>query len=246
MNREELREWLGLRKADLLIYVAAAAIIGLYLVHDPTLELALAVLAVLLALAACPLGMRASPQVSGFTNAAKKVAYPIGVVLALFFSGYHYVGYYRIPQNGMYPALAAGSRFLTIRRPYQTPGQVAHGDIILFTGTEQGRAYLYMWRVIGLPGDTVQTAGDAVIVNGVPLSRQKVRSEGELAIYRETNGDACYEVALPEQAQPPPPPDVTVTVPAGRFLVLGDNRHQARDSRYLGCVPFEAIIGKKW
>jgi signal peptidase I len=246
MNREEIQVWLGLRRADLFVYLACAAIIGIYLVNETTVELVLGVLPVLLTLAACLLGMRASPRVSGFTNAAKKLAYASCVVPALFFIGYRYVGYYCIPQNGMYPALSPGTRFLTIRRPYRTPAQVARGDIILFTGSDQGVAYRYIWRVIGLPGDTVRTAGDDVIGNGVPLNRQKVRSEGELAIYRETNGEAFYEIALPEQAGSPRPPDVTVTVPAGQFFVLGDNRHQARDSRYLGCIPFEAIIGKKW
>jgi hypothetical protein len=119
MNREEIQVWLGLRRADLFVYLACAAIIGIYLVNETTVELVLGVVAVLLTLAACPLGMKASPAVSRFTNGFKKIAYPAAVVLALFFIGYRYVGYYRIPQNGMYPALSPGTRFLTIRRPYR-------------------------------------------------------------------------------------------------------------------------------
>jgi type IV secretory pathway protease TraF len=35
------------------------------------------------------------------------------------------------------------------------------------------------------------------------------------------------------------------SIPAGEFFVIGDNRFDARDSRYLGPVTFASIIGKK-
>jgi len=35
-----------------------------------------------------------------------------------------------------------------------------------------------------------------------------------------------------------------ITVPAGRFFVLGDNRDESLDSRYWGFVPRENIIGR--
>jgi signal peptidase I len=246
MNREELRTWLGLRRADLLVYLAIGVIIAMYLINDATVDLVLAGVAILLTLAACPLGMKSSPAVSRATNIVKKIAYPCGVVGAGFFIAFHYVRHYQIPQNGMYPGLPAGRLFLTIRRPYQEPEQVARGDIILFNRTENGRPYVYIWRVVGLPGDAIRTAGDAVIVNGVELNHQKIRTDGDMLIYAETNGEATYEIAFPQQAKPPLPPDTDVTVPSGHFFVLGDNRHQAKDSRYIGLIPYASIIGKKW
>jgi signal peptidase I len=209
-------------------------------------DLALAVVAVLLTLGACPLGMKASPKVSGFTNVVKKIAYPVAVVLAGLFIGFRYVGYYQVPQNGMYPALPAGSRLLTIRRPYKDSAQVARGDIVLFARTEHGVKYDFIWRVVGLPGDTIRTAGDAVLVNGAELKRQQIRSAAGLGIFQETNGEATYEVALPDRPTASVPPDVALTVHKDQFFVLGDNRHQARDSRSMGCIPFAAIVGKTW
>jgi signal peptidase I len=33
-------------------------------------------------------------------------------------------------------------------------------------------------------------------------------------------------------------------VPAGQYLVLGDNRDNSKDSRYIGFVPREKIVGR--
>lgn len=87
----ELREWLGLTAADLLVYLAAAAIGGMYYVSNPAGDIALAVAGVVLSLLACPLGMKRDPEVSDFTNFVKKVAYPGCVLLAIAAIAAHYL-----------------------------------------------------------------------------------------------------------------------------------------------------------
>ncbi len=246
MTKEELREWLGLRFADLLIYLAAAAIIVMYLIHAPVVEILLAVAALALAVAACPFGMKSSPNVSPLTNVIKKIVYPVAIPMALFFISLNYVGYFQIPQNGMYPELPAGSRILTLRRPCREASQVARGDIVVFARTANGVQYKFIWRVIGLPGETVQTSKDAVILNGHELSREMSHSDGDMDIYQETNGNAVYAVAYERTPRKKSLPDTTVTIPEGHFFVMGDNRHNAQDSRYLGTIPFESIVAKKW
>ena len=90
-ENRELMEWLGITPADLLVYLAIAAIGAMFFVHDATLDLVLAVAGVVLALAACPLGMARDPAVSKFTNAVKLVSYPLVVAIALAAVAVHYV-----------------------------------------------------------------------------------------------------------------------------------------------------------
>jgi hypothetical protein len=87
----ELREWLGLTPADLLVYLAAAAVVALFFVSDPTADALLAVAGVGLALAACPLGMTRDPLVSDFTNGVKLVSYPACVLMAATAVAVHYL-----------------------------------------------------------------------------------------------------------------------------------------------------------
>ena len=90
-EKHELLEWLGITPADMLVYLAVAAIGAMFFVHDATLDLVLAVTGVALALAACPLGMARDPAVSKFTNAVKRVSYPLFVAIALAAVAVHYV-----------------------------------------------------------------------------------------------------------------------------------------------------------
>jgi signal peptidase I len=149
----------------------------------------------------------------------------------------------QIPQNGMYPTLAPGKRFLIKKKPYSSPSDVKRGDIILFTMQEDGAPSLLIWRVVGLPGDEVKTDDQSLTIDGQPLKRDRLRKENEFEIYREHNGSAAYEIALgPTDAEPAP--EISTNVPPAHFFVMGDNRRDARDSRYFGPIPFASIKGR--
>jgi signal peptidase I len=155
-----------------------------------------------------------------------------------------FLGDYVIPQNGMYPSLPSGSRLFTIKHPYAAPSEVKRGDIVVFTRDQDGKQYIYIWRVVGLPGDTVEAAGTSLVVNGQPVVRDRIREEQGMVIFRERLDEATYEVAV-SQSPRELPPDTSVTVPRDHFFVLGDNRLDALDSRYFGPIAFGAIIGRK-
>lgn len=91
MSNRELFEWLGITFADLLVYLGAAAIAAMFFVKNPIADVVLAALGVAFCVAACPFGMKRSPEVSSVTNAVKLVAYPACVLLAVGAIVVHYV-----------------------------------------------------------------------------------------------------------------------------------------------------------
>jgi signal peptidase I len=166
------------------------------------------------------------------------------VLAAFIVTKIFFVANYKIPQSGMYPGLPAGSRLYVWKRAYSDASHVKRGDIVVFRRQENGEEYIYIWRVVGLPGDKVETSGESLAINGAATQRQRLREADGTMIYRETIDGASYEIALDPRAAERPP-DTTVTVPPGHFFVMGDNRLNAVDSRYFGPIPFSSIIGKK-
>jgi signal peptidase I len=75
-------------------------------------------------------------------------------------------------------------------------------------------------RVIGLPGDSVDIHNGAVWINGSRLTEDYAIGPTER-----------YEFATPYK------------VPNNCYFVMGDNRGNSYDSRFVGCVPRENIIG---
>ncbi len=94
------------------------------------------------------------------------------------------------------------------------------GDIIVFHLADRQQADLVK-RVVGLPGDTVEMRGGRVYVDSELLD------EPYLGSFDDSNHPA--EV-----------------VPPDHFFVLGDNRSVSFDSRSMGPIPRENIIGKAW
>ncbi|HEV3255685.1 MAG TPA: signal peptidase I [Gemmataceae bacterium] len=178
----------------------------------------------------------------GYVLAGITVLAIVAVVVVKTAVGWFYV----IPQNGMYPNLPAGSRVFGLKRPYRDVSQVARGDIIMFERAQGGQRYLYIWRVVGLPGETVEVNDDRLLVNGKEVARERVRSEGAVEIYQEVCAGATYEVAYSPKLPAEIPASVRVRVPEDHLFVLGDNRHDAVDSRSFGPIPFSSVVAKKW
>jgi len=144
----------------------------------------------------------------------------------------------------MYPGFPAGSGVFTVKRAYPDASSVKRGDVVVFVREENGQRYNYIWRVVALPGERVVASGESLSINGQEVQRRRLREADGKSIFQEQIGDASYEVAfdLSPRSQPPA---VSVTVPAEQFFVMGDNRFDARDSRYFGPIPFSSIIGRK-
>jgi signal peptidase I len=100
------------------------------------------------------------------------------------------------------------------------------GDIIVFHA-EAKRDYIK--RVIAVGGDTVEVRNDQLYVNDKPVD------EPYLAKKRE---EAKQEgIPLTEDFGP-------VKIPEGQIFVMGDNRQNSRDSRAIGPVDLDTVVGR--
>jgi signal peptidase I len=151
---------------------------------------------------------------------------------------------YRVAHDGMIPTLQNGGTFFAQRTPYGEVSDVKRGDVIVFKHGGAGQESQMVWRVIGIPGDTVAMEGTSVWINGERLEHSTVRETNDAIIFRELNAGSEYQVAYHRHSLHPALP-LRVSVTPNSFFVLGDNRHEALDSTYLGLIAFEQIIAKK-
>lgn len=121
-----------------------------------------------------------------------------------------------VPSKSMEPTLLADDRVLIRLDAYHEHGP-ERGDIIVYLRPDG--AY-YVKRVIGIGGDRLGIGGGHVWLN-----------DGSLV-----------EPYLKERPRPERP--FIRTVEQDTVFVLGDNRNFSEDSRDIGPVPTDAILGK--
>ena len=121
----------------------------------------------------------------------------------------------RVPADSMAPTIQSGE-YVVVRT---TVDGIARGDVVAFRNpTEPARSHLY--RVIVLPGERFAIVGGVVHVDGKALVEPYVATENRLA-----DNYGPYEAA----GQP--------------VFVLGDNRRNGADSRYIGAIERRLIWG---
>jgi len=147
-----------------------------------------------------------------------------------------------IPSPSMVPTLQVGDRIMVNKLSYDLHG-VHRGDIVVFRRPpleEQDYPDLVK-RVIGLPGESISTQNGQVYINcpGQVFARCTPLKEPWLP-----GGASSYTGALPGDQHPQFNMPGPVTVPAGEYFVMGDNRTDSEDSRYFGPIAKSLIVGR--
>lgn len=150
---------------------------------------------------------------------------------------------FRIPTSSMEPSVLAGD-FLFADKRYNCPGckyRIERGDVAVFAEPND-RTRLSIKRIIALPGDRVRVENRTVTVNGETLSEPvPVTASGNIEVMeRSANGRQWTVQWGPDRFTR----DVDLTVPPGEVFVLGDNRSFSRDSREMGTVNMEDVVGR--
>ena len=129
-------------------------------------------------------------------------------------------------------------------------GDPRRGDVVTFSSPLDGTRLIK--RVVALPGDVVEMRDERLVINGQAAGYTLAREAPEAlpdgssvtALHlTETFGASRRQIqVLPQIAamrnfSP-------VTIPKDQFLMLGDNRDNSADSRFIGLVPRELLIGR--
>ncbi len=162
----------------------------------------------------------------------------VAVLLALFIRTF-VIQAFKIPSGSMLPTLLIGDHLLVnkfiygIRVPFNGKVLVPikepkSGDIIVFKFPKD-RSIDYIKRVVGVPGDTIQ-------VKNKKLYRNSKQVDDPHAHFTST-------IVLPAGVSPKDNFG-PITVPEGKYFVMGDNRDNSSDSRFWGFVDKRDVLGK--
>ena len=127
--------------------------------------------------------------------------------------------------ESMMPTLENGDRMIVNKI-----GEPNRNDIVVFHAPEKKD---YIKRVIGLPGDHIAYKNDQLYINGEPQEEPYLESNKS-----QVNGGTLTEDFTLEERTG------EKVIPEGYLFVMGDNRRNSTDSRLIGLVPLEEVIGK--
>ena len=162
----------------------------------------------------------------------------VAVILALIIRAF-VVQAFKIPSGSMEDTLLIGDHLLVTKFLYGTKIPFTDTKILKIRDPRQGDVVVFEYpedpskdfikRVVGVPGDVVEGRDKKVYVNGKPF-------ENPHEIHKEKD--------IIPKAQNPRDTFGPLTVPAGSYFVMGDNRDRSYDSRFWGFVKSSKIKGK--
>jgi len=142
---------------------------------------------------------------------------------------------FKIPSGSMIPTLSIGDHIFVLKFIYSV--KIPFSDTILFHtwAPKRGDVVVFKYprdeqtdfikRLIGEPGDTIEIRNKQLYLNGEPVKEPYI-------IHTDFN-------LIPERDNFGP-----ITVPEGKYFMMGDNRDQSLDSRFWGFVSENKIKGR--
>jgi signal peptidase I len=192
---------------------------------------------------------------------------PIAILILILFAVRSSIADWNdVPTGSMIPTILVGDRIFVNKLAYDlkvpfTTWHIAEwsgpkrGDIVVFFSPEPSGTRLVK-RCVAIPGDTLEVRENKLIINGVeipyapldpaPMKYIPPNEKQSLRYLTETLGDhvhpiregKLYHNANPYKDFGP------ITIPQGKYFMMGDNRDDSRDARWFGPVARGNIVGR--
>ncbi len=157
-----------------------------------------------------------------------------------------------VPTGSMKPTIVEGDRILVNKMVYDLRVPFTHislfklsdpvvGDIIIFDSKISDKRLVK--RVVGVPGDIVEMRNNVLWVNGQKLSYHIISKNLQSTDKIENLSGVKHQIRVKLSASSRSSFE-PVKVPQDYYLVLGDNRDNSADSRFIGFVPRNEIVGR--
>lgn len=157
-----------------------------------------------------------------------------------------------VPTGSMKPTILEGDRIWVNKIAYDLKvpftnviiknlSSPERGDIVIFESKKAGKRLVK--RIIAIPGDTVNMKNNVVSLNGKKFDYKILSQTENKLIAKEKGNNTTYNIQVNKH------PGYnsnfyTVKIPNDYYLVLGDNRDNSADSRAIGLIPRDEIIGR--
>lgn len=132
---------------------------------------------------------------------------------------------FQISNEAMLPAFLPGDHVIAHRAAYHA-AEPQRGDVVIYRYPDEN-GIVFLHRVIGVPGDRIEVRHQVVSVNEEALPEPYVQHTDPSSMAGNVRDNLG-----------------PITVPPDTYFVLGDNREESLDSRFLGPISKEQIMGK--
>jgi signal peptidase I len=162
-----------------------------------------------------------------------------------------------VPTGSMKPTIEEGDRVVVnklaydLKIPFTTVevfkwSDPQRGDIVVLFSPVDGTRLVK--RVVGVPGDRIEMRENQLFVDDRAAAWKEVRSQddseqGNSLVVEENLAGRTHRVMFTPQ-MPAVRSFGPLTVPPGRYFVMGDNRDNSNDSRFIGLIERRRIVGK--
>jgi signal peptidase I len=162
-----------------------------------------------------------------------------------------------VPTGSMKPTIQEGDRVVVNKLAYDLKVPFTTIDIVKWDDPERGDIVVLfspvdgtrlVKRVVAIPGDKVEMRDNQLFVNGriakqSPIGMGSTEDVGPVNIVDEDLYGHNHKVMLTPEI-PAVRSFGPVTVPEGNYFVLGDNRDNSNDSRFIGFIERRRIVGR--